>query len=165
MKQILSEFSNCFKITIFGEGLKINEDQHTNIKQNYEECSICFQIVPINHYTSKCQHCFCKACILKWIATGFFNNKLTRTCPNCRSGIEEDIIAFEFEIDNSIFYTQRLKDFIKLLKYQIMENFDIDEKIWINYIVPKNASDSEKFRIKTHFESLMLQYEKNSLKM
>lgn len=142
-------------ITIFGEGLKRIEDRKACTQQEDVVCSICFENISNNQYTSKCGHCFCKECIFKWLASKYYN-KSSRTCPLCRSNIEEDIVAFKFEICESCFDISNSEDFLDKLSLYIHQNFDFDkERVWIHYILPEVASkDIKLFLDKTLYEIL-----------
>lgn len=148
-------FSKGSKIKVFGESLKKKENQETNVIKRNMECSICLDIISNKKYISKCGHCFCQTCIILWILNEFIMEK-SRTCPNCRNNIEEDIIRFEFTIDVSFFSTNNSRKFIELLEYHIIQKHDICNKMWIKYVMPKRVSKNVKINTKSFFESLML---------
>jgi len=91
-------------------GLKRTKYRQIHLKQKELDCCICFEKISSDQYTSKCGHCFCEVCILKWLASEYILGKSSRTCPLCRGDIKEDILTFKYELG-----THNFNNFVKQL--------------------------------------------------
>lgn len=129
------------EVIVFGENLKQIQMKRPR-KRGRTSCSICFEEVPAKRYVSTCQHEFCEACMLMWIATEHEDGKLRR-CPVCRRDIENDIEKFNFNITSQNYEAM---DPVKF-KREFEDFFDTSHSIldgrksWIDFKISENHSE------------------------
>ena len=136
----------------FVEGFKNIQDQQTHLKLNDVACGICLQNLSQKQYTTKCKHCFCKECILKWSASQSYLNKFSQTCPLCRSNIKEEFINFKFKIDVTKSDLNYPDEFMDKLESYVFQNFVRRDSTSIAYKLPKNISEDVQSSINHLFQ-------------
>ncbi len=96
-------------------------------KLDLEPCAICLEDIKEPHKT-KCNHVFCKDCIVKW-------RKKKKDCPLCRTkipGILPSMVELDNLLDKCRFLEKNhtmqgmlelMKDFVKIVR-----EFDLDDQ-------------------------------------